>query len=197
MERHKYPRTSHCPWSKVVTDDDKFVKDMNSFENAYVVVTEKMDGENTTIYKDGYTHARSTTGRVHPSQHKLKNWVTNWCWKIKDTYRICGESLTTQHTLNYKDLKDIFLMFSVWEKDQCLSWEDTLKVSQELGINTVNVIYEGIYDKEKITNNYEKYRQGKECEGYVIRKRDMFNAKDFKSNVVKYVERKLEGSNNW
>ena len=88
-------------------------------------------------------------------------------------------------------------MFSIWEKDQCLSWEDTLKISQELGIKTVNVIYEGIFDKEKITEKYEKYRIGKECEGYVIRKQNKFNVKDFKTNVVKYVERKLEGSNKW
>lgn len=35
-----------------------------------VVITEKMDGENTTLYRDGL-HARSLDSRHHPS----RNWV--------------------------------------------------------------------------------------------------------------------------
>ena len=55
-ERVKYPRTYHLPWSEGRTDDDKVLSDDSQFIGKYVVVTEKMDGENTTIYSDGYLH---------------------------------------------------------------------------------------------------------------------------------------------
>jgi hypothetical protein len=59
MESHtKYPRTFHLPWSEAVTSDDKVVPSVVHFEGNRVVVTEKMDGENTTMYRD-YVHARS------------------------------------------------------------------------------------------------------------------------------------------
>ena len=62
MERIKYPRTPHLPYSMSKTDDDKTLPDDSQFEDMNVVVTIKMDGENTTIYPDGYVHARSLDG---------------------------------------------------------------------------------------------------------------------------------------
>ena len=59
MDRIKYPRTPHFPWSPGATDDDKILQDLSVFDKQPVVITEKMDGENTTIYADGYIHARS------------------------------------------------------------------------------------------------------------------------------------------
>ena len=50
MERVKYPRTYHLPYSKGYTSDDKVLTSDNQFQTMDVVVTEKMDGENTTIY---------------------------------------------------------------------------------------------------------------------------------------------------
>ena len=47
----KYPRTMHLPFSEGVTSDDKMIKSLDAFQNCRVIVTEKMDGENTTILK--------------------------------------------------------------------------------------------------------------------------------------------------
>lgn len=46
MEKRKYPRTPHLPWSPGATSDDKYIQDLNSFKGRKIVITEKMDGEN-------------------------------------------------------------------------------------------------------------------------------------------------------
>lgn len=65
----KYPRTFHLPYSLTLTDDDKRLESDGHFKLFdEVVVTEKMDGENTTVYQDGRIHARSLDGDSHPWQ---------------------------------------------------------------------------------------------------------------------------------
>ena len=66
----KYPRTLHLPWS-YGTSDDKFLKDTLNFDDEEVVVTEKLDGENTTLYND-YIHARSLEYDSHQSRNLIK-----------------------------------------------------------------------------------------------------------------------------
>ena len=60
----KYPRTPHLPFSQGVTSDDKIIQTLNYFVGEEIVITEKMDGENTTMGHN-YTHARSKIGRAH------------------------------------------------------------------------------------------------------------------------------------
>src|SRR5680860_1154948 len=49
--RVKYPRTFHLPWSPGATADDRTMADPDdAFGGAEVVVTEKVDGECTTLY---------------------------------------------------------------------------------------------------------------------------------------------------
>ncbi|MFT5465446.1 MAG: hypothetical protein ACI8UO_000541 [Verrucomicrobiales bacterium] len=54
----KYPRTLHLPWSPGSTNDDCFLNGVSHFEGREVVVTEKLDGENTSMYRGGI-HART------------------------------------------------------------------------------------------------------------------------------------------
>ena len=73
----KYPSTFHHPSSPGVQSDDKIAtkKQLDSFVGEDVVILEKMDGENTTMYghPDGF-HARSID-----SAH---NWTRDWCKKL-------------------------------------------------------------------------------------------------------------------
>ena len=46
-DKVKYPRTHHLPWSEGMHDDDRMLSSTKVFENQRVIVTEKMDGENT------------------------------------------------------------------------------------------------------------------------------------------------------
>lgn len=69
---------------------------------------------------------------------------------IPDDTHICGEYLYAEHSIHYNNLKDYFLMFSVWNKDTCLSWNDTKEWTELLGLKLVHELYIGKYDEEKV-----------------------------------------------
>src|SRR5690606_33193847 len=58
VNRVKYPRTYHLPWSPGMTKDDRMMDSDKAFEGKEVIAVVKMDGENTTMYQD-YIHARA------------------------------------------------------------------------------------------------------------------------------------------
>ncbi len=65
IEKYKYHRTPHLPFSEGATSDDKILKtDDHFYRMEDVVVTIKMDGENTTVYPDGTFHARSIASKL-------------------------------------------------------------------------------------------------------------------------------------
>lgn len=181
----KYPRTYHLPYSPCFTSDDKRLDSDSLFKDKQVVVTLKMDGENTSLYNNGL-HARSLDLNPHPS----RNWIIQFHKAIKEDipqgWRICGENLTAVHSIKYKDLKSRFLIFSIWDdKNQCLSWDHTEEWAKLLDLETVPVIYSGLYDKELILDSYKSYQV--EHEGFVVRLQSGFEYKNFAKSLAKYV----------
>lgn len=182
----KYPRTKHVPWSDSVNKDDDVIKDISIFDGQDVVVTEKMDGENSTIYSDGYFHARSVNGNEHPSQSWIKNNLQHWAYSIPEGWRVCGENLYATHSIEYTNLKDYFQCFSIWnELNECLSWDETVTWCELLEINHVPVLYRGEFDSDKIHSIYNSLKRV--SEGYVIRFDRKYHYTDFANSVVKYV----------
>ena len=197
MTRIKYPRTFHLPYSETITDDDKRLQNDDMFVKCCmdVVVTEKMDGENTTVYSDGYIHSRSIDGNRNPWQTWLKKYVATWCYSIPIGWRICGENLYPRHSIAYKftDEKDFFQVFAIYDnKNQCLPWDETVIMCHNLGIKHVEPIYCGPYSKDVIVNRFAEYKKlhsDREVEGFVVRNRNSFHYDDFSKNVAKYVRR--------
>lgn len=188
MTRYKYPRTPHLPWSESITNDDKIIKNLDMFYNTRVIVSIKMDGENTTLSYD-YIHARSLESISHPSQTWIKNFWSNIKNNIPIGWRICGENLFAKHSIQYNDLKSYFYGFSIWNDiNECLSWDDTLIWFELLNITPVTVIYDDIFDEQKIKNIWKEYNP-ENTEGYVIRISDSFNYKNFNTCVAKYVRK--------
>lgn len=181
----KYPRSYHLPWSEGKTKDDKTLKDCSQFEGKIVVVTEKMDGENTTIYKD-YIHARSIDGRNHWSRSRVKNLQGLIGHELGD-YRICGENLQAKHSIGYDNLSSYFYMFSIWDSlNYCLSWKETQEWAEILNLTTVPVLYHGPWDENLIKNLYTEDKRDK-MEGYVVRIEDGFHYLDFSKSLAKFV----------
>ena len=169
----KYPRTYHLPWSPGATKDDRILKEDSLFLDKNVVVTLKMDGENTTMYNDK-VYARSIDGISDDTKHWIKNFHQKIAWEIPEGWRLCGENLHIKHSIKYDDLESYFLLFSMWdEKNRCLSWKDTLEYASVLGLKFVKPIYVGKYDRKLIEKSFEEYI--KRHEGYVIRLADGFN----------------------
>lgn len=179
--RYKYPRTPHLPWSKGASLDDIVLSECLMFEDKNIVITEKMDGENTTMYCD-HIHARSVDSANHPSRNWVKNFWNTIRHDIPHNMRICGENLYAKHSLGYTNLPSFFLGFSVWIDDKCLSWDETQEWFSLLQIHSVPVLYRGRFNLDKLPIiNSEKQ------EGYVIRNADSFYYSDFNKNVAKYV----------
>lgn len=184
----KYGRTFHLPWSPGAHDDDKTLRDVSQFEGRRVVVTKKMDGENTTAYSDGHVHARSIDSRGGEDRAWVKQFlVNNVCFNLPDGWRVCGENLWAEHSIHYDNLPSYFLGFSIWnERNVCLNWEDTLEWFQLLGITPVPVMYDGEFDPALI-RRIESHMDFSKDEGYVIRVADSFKYGEFKSSIAKFV----------
>lgn len=182
----KYPRTYHLPWSESIGKDDRVIESLAPFQQ--VVVTEKMDGENTTLYK-GYIHARSIDGRSHPSRDWVKQFWSQIKQDIPEGWRLCGENLYAKHSIYYEDLPTYFMGFSIWnEQNTCLSWQDTLEWFELLGVTPVPTFYEGPFNEEHIRGIWRK-EWSTLSEGYVIRDAGAIPYKEFKTKVGKFVRK--------
>ncbi|WP_286925508.1 MULTISPECIES: RNA ligase family protein [Lysinibacillus] len=184
----KYPRSFHLPWSRGYTHDDKVAKNVNHFLGKEVVVTEKLDGEGTTLYRD-YMHARSINSANHSSRHWVKTFHAGFAYRIPNDWRLCGENVYAKHSIYYQALTSYFYLFSIWNEDNiCLSWDETIAFAAELGIETVPVLYRGIFDEEKIKRTFTGISLfDGEQEGYVIRNAGSFHYDDFQYNLGKFV----------
>ena len=182
--RRKYPRTPHLPWSPGAGDDDVRLGACPGFEGREVVVTEKMDGENTTLYRDGL-HARSLDSRHHPSRDWIKAWHGTIAREIPDGWRLCGENVYARHSVGYRDLESYFYLFSVWDDtDRCLSWDETREWAALLGCPVPRELFRGLWNRSRIEKLEVDTRTS---EGYVVRVASAFVYEDFAEHMAKWV----------
>jgi hypothetical protein len=183
----KYPRTLHLPYSEGITKDDRVLKSTSIFRGKRVIVTEKMDGENSSLYND-YMHARSIDGLNHSSRNWLKKFHADMGYNIPEGWRVCGENLYAQHTMEYEELDSFFYLFSIWnEINECLSWDETLEWASLLDLNVVPVLYDGLWNETKIKG----FISDDSREGFVVRIADSFSYGDFRNSVAKFVHKKF------
>lgn len=188
MERIKYPRTFHLPFSERAIHDDKILPSLEPFKGQATVITEKYDGENTTIYSDGYVHARSMEHNKHPGRTYVSKVAAQLKGELPEGWRICGENLQARHTIVYENLPDWFLAYSIWDdKNNCLPWVDFCIWCTLLGIHHVRTIKEFFtFDEDEVKKLVEEIRNPG-IEGFVIRNRKGFHYNDFSKNVCKFV----------
>jgi hypothetical protein len=186
----KYPRTPHLPWSEGSTSDDKTLPDTSHFEGKYVIITEKMDGENTTMYRDGI-HARSLDSKGGEDRDWVKALWSKVRYEIPEGWRVCGENLWARHSIPYSDLKSFFYGFSIWDSDNiCLPWVETEGFFDIMGITPVRTIYEGEWD-EAYVRELAQSLNTETTEGFVVRVEQCggFHYRDFDKNVAKWVRK--------
>ncbi|MER8185088.1 RNA ligase family protein [Kitasatospora sp. NPDC094015] len=181
--RTHYPRTAHLPWSPGASADDLRAGDLSGFAGLEVVVTEKLDGENTTLYRDGL-HARSLDSAHHPSRAWVKALQGRIAHAIPPGRRVCGENLYARHSIRYDDLDSWFSAFSVWDGEHCLGWDDTVRFARRLGVPTPPVLWRGVFDERALRAlRLDTERQ----EGYVVRTVAGFGRAEFARRVAKWV----------
>ena len=170
--RFKYPRTFHLPWSLSLQNDDRRLPSFEGLEGEEVVVTEKYDGENTSYYRD-ISHARSMDSRHHVSRDWTKKHHGEIAHLIPDDWRIVIENMYATHSIKYRRegdnaLPSMAMGLSVWDKETCLGWDETLMIFQELGIIPARTLYRGIWDEE-VLRKLAKEQDPNLVEGYVVR----------------------------
>ncbi|MFA5599149.1 MAG: RNA ligase family protein [Phenylobacterium sp.] len=189
IDKVKYPRTFHLPWSPGVRKDDRVLDNDSQFLNKKVVCSIKMDGENCSMGRN-YIHARSIDSPNHPSRNWVKNLHSQIAYEIPDGWRVCGENLYAKHSIFYDDLSTYFMAFSIWDdKNVCLSWDESLEWFEMLGVAVVSTFYVGEYDRELIQNKFEKEYDLKKTEGYVIRIYGSFHYRQFTKSIAKWVRK--------
>jgi hypothetical protein len=186
----KYPRTPHLPTSPGATDDDVRVGSVSVFDGLEVVVTEKLDGENTTI-GPGWTHARSLESSPHPSRSWVRALAAGLASTLPPDLRLCGENLFARHSIGYHDLPGYFLVFGVWEGrvgERCLSWDETVEWAALLDLPTVPVLYRGVWPGEgELVQRWRQSHDEATSEGFVVRTAASFAREEFTRRVAKWV----------
>ena len=191
----RYPRTMHLPWSGGVGKDDRVIDSLRYFDGKRVVVSAKMDGENTTIKPDRF-HARSPESKVDESRTWMANFHAQIRHEIPDGWRICGENLYAGppwHVIKYVQLPSYFMGFSIWDsRNMCLSWDDTVGYFEMLGIHHPPVLYDGLWNEGLIRDLYpiqspSALKYAPIHEGYVVRLAESFHYRDFRRACAKYV----------
>lgn len=187
-KRVKYPRTYHVPWSPGLKNDDRMMEDTSRWNDMEVVITEKVDGENTTMYND-YMHARSLELETAEWRSRIKPIWGAINYDIPEGWRVCGENVSAVHSIRYEALPSYFLMFSIWnDHNVCLSWEETVEWPQLLGLELVPSLHWGEWNEEHckiICDSLDTEKQ----EGLVIRPASSFAFRDFRNVVGKWVRK--------
>lgn len=192
----KYGRTYHLPISPGATSDDKVMTTLDALMISDLLITEKMDGENTTIHRGG-SYARSPDSGRHPSRAWLKAFAAGISPQLTDDERIVGESLYARHTIGYDDLSSYFLGFAWIMGGEVQSWDMTLARFEHLGIVPVRALYRGPYAAalfENIAASLDISRQ----EGFVARDAGPFPETEMPSRMGKYVRSgHVQGQKHW
>ena len=206
VKKYKYGRTFHLPWSLGRSDDDKVHSEERiekMFAGREVVITEKLDGENTTIYHDGTTHARSLDSVFHAS----RSWVKAKAAEIatlglSEGWRLLGENLYAKHAISYDRLPDYFMLFGISdERNTALPWHVVEEWAEMLEVPVVPILYRGMWNKEATQKLFPFVSSigSHSPEGYVVRLADEFPMNDFRFSVAKFVRENHVGktSKHW
>lgn len=191
--RVKAAKTMHLQFSPGIHSDDRVIRDYSGFYEedgspSEVVVTIKMDGENTMMYHD-YIHARSIDGRGHPSRSWVKQFHAQIQGDIPEGWRLNGENVYAQHSIVYDDLETYFYGFALWnERNERLDWDEMLMWFKLLGVTPAREIYRGPWDEKAIRGLVKQLNFDRD-EGFVVTTVKGFPFSEYHRKVAKYVRK--------
>lgn len=188
----KYPRTYHFPFSPGKTSDDKTNWEWKDILEKEVLITEKLDGENTCLKKEGaFSRSHAAPSRNPWAKNMWEIWE-NIRHEIGD-YHIFGENIYAIHSIEYDEIESYFYIFGIREGDKWLSWDETTLIANCLQLplvpvlcrqkfNTPIELEEKIIELSSLPSSF-----GMEREGVVVRNAASYSSSSFKENVIKYV----------
>lgn len=191
----KYNRTYHLPFSPGTTSDDRISKSVESLLGIETIITEKLDGENCGMIKDGVyarSHATFTTSPWSKEVRQLHSILRH---DLSEDVFLFGENMEGIHSIEYTNLTSYFYLFGVRDNYNWISWKEVEEYSYILDLPTAPVLFRGVI------NTYEELKTivedlvsqpsslGGKREGIVIRNSGSFHNDDFSLNVMKWVRK--------
>lgn len=199
MDSKKYPRTYHLPWSPGASSDDKIAATIDHVIGQPIVVTEKLDGENTCLNQLG-VFARS---HAAPTQNPWASYLWDYWNRIHfqlDDLEIFGESLFATHSIAYTGLQSYFHVFGVRQEALWMSWEQVVMYAELLNLPLAPVLFEGVVHSEgelqvlidqlmQEPSELDSLEVDLEVpkEGIVVRVAEAFTSEVFAESVFKWV----------
>ena len=160
----KYPRSYHVPFSMGSTSDDRISKNIKNIFRKYTIITEKLDGENTSENEHG-VYARS---RVAPTNNPWATWIKPYWELIKNDLKdfdleICGENMFGEHSILYSGLDSHLYVFGMrnTKHDMFLSFEETEYYAQLFDLKMVPILFRGDtsdWNEEILKNKIEEFK---------------------------------------
>jgi len=197
-ELPKYPSTGHWPHSLTVHRDDTYHRNAEHFVGKEVVITEKLDGGNTSLH-NGEVYARSTVGVSHAGWMGMVRKHHAWKTSGMTRYMIYGEDIAAFHSLPYSVPEDqtyhVFAIRDLVYMDW-LSWDDVVATAAQYNLTTAPLLFRGTFEsvdaiQQWFTANLKLPSAfGNEKEGFVMRIADAFHVSSFSDNVCKFVRPK-------
>lgn len=209
MDSPKYNRTFHFPWSPGATNDDKIGFSTIALVKTPIVITEKVDGSNTSLEANG-CFARTHSGPPsHESFDGLKALHAAVKYKIPEGIQLFGEWCFARHSIEYNELPGYFLLFNVRDlivRDPPMwtSWDEVEMWAEEVGVPTVPVLFKGVANsKDELKELVETFmNQPSMCggirEGVVVRVAHEFSDESFSQCIMKCVRANhVQTSDHW
>lgn len=206
MESPKYDRTFHFPWSQGATNDDKIADSIDGLLGEEIVITEKMDGSNTSL-EIGGCFARTHASRPrHESFDMLKAFYASIKYDLSTGIQLFGEWCFAQHSIYYSQLPGYFLLFNVRDLDKSvwLAWEEVVLWAEMIAVPTVPILFKGVINSEKeLRELVESLMIQPSCcggirEGVVCRVTRQFFDNEFPRCVMKCVRANhVQTSDHW
>lgn len=177
-ESQKYCRSLHAQISLGTTSDDRFMPDgyVKAFADMpSLILTEKLDGENSAFTKRGVFARSHTAPTVSPWSKPLRD---RWELIKNDLgdLEIFGEGMYGIHSIAYSKLESFYYVFAVRENGKWLSWEEVKFYANLFDFPTVPEIeikaplkdfYRSDVDENKLLQEWFKVNLGMTWEEYV------------------------------
>jgi hypothetical protein len=192
----KYNRTYHLPFSKGATSDDRVAESTTGLLGREIVITEKLDGENTGMERGGVyarSHAEYTCSPWSKEVRQLHTVKVGPY--IEEGLMLFGENMEGVHSIEYDCLESYFYLFGARKDGVWSSWKEVEEYSYLLDIPTVPVLFKGVVNTEveleELVNTLisRGSRLGGVIEGVVVRVEDSFYDDDFPTSLQKWVRR--------
>jgi len=199
MDSKKYPRTYHLPWSPGASSDDKIAATIDQVIGCPIIITEKLDGENTCLNQQG-VFARS---HAAPTQNPWSSYLWNYWNQLHfqlDDLEVFGESLFATHSISYTGLQQYFYVFGMRQGAFWLPWEQVILWAELMNLPLAPVLFEGVVNSEQEletlidqllqeSSELESLEVDQEVpkEGVVVRPIEGFKTEEFGEKVFKWV----------